>query len=93
MVAKVFLLSSKSDDISEFLYKFYDKEIDIDNSMSWTSDFFNPVDLAEIIAAFVDNISNFDIIMWISLDQNLFIRISPNNADIIIKYLFERYPY
>ncbi len=93
MVAKVFLLSSKSDDISEFLYKFYDKEIDIDNSMSWTSDFLNPVDLAEIIAAFVDNISNFDIIMWISLDQNLFIRISPNNADIIIKYLFERYPY
>ena len=93
MVAKVFLLSSKSDDISEFLYKFYDKEIDIDNSMSWNSDFFNPVDLAEIIAAFVDNISNFDIIMWISLDQNLFIRISPNNADIIIKYLFERYPY
>ena len=61
MVAKVFLLSSKSDDISEFLYKFYDKEIDIDNSMSWTSDFLNPVDLAEIIAAFVDNISNFDI--------------------------------
>lgn len=93
MVAKVFLLSSKSHDISEFLYKFYDKEIDIDNSMSWTSDFLNPVDLAEIIAAFVDNISNFDIIMWISLDQNLFIRISPNNADIIIKYLFERYPY
>ncbi len=93
MIAKVFLLSSKSDDISEFLYKFYDKEIDIDNSMSWTSDFLNPVDLAEIIAAFVDNISNFDIIMWISLDQNLFIRISPNNADIIIKYLFERYPY
>lgn len=93
MIAKVFLLSSKSDDISKFLYKFYDKEIDIDNSMSWTSDFLNPVDLAEIIAAFVDNISNFDIIMWISLDQNLFIRISPDNADIIIKYLFERYPY
>ena len=87
MVAKVFLLSSKSDDISEFLYKFYDKEIDIDNSMSWTSDFLNPVDLAEIIAAFVDNINNFDIIMWISLDQNLFIRIS------IPKYIFLSFSY
>ena len=28
-----------------------------------------------------------------SLDEDVFIKISPDNSNIIIKYLFERYPY
>ena len=35
----------------------------------------------------------FDIKMWISLDKDIFIKISEYNANEIIKYLFERYPY
>ena len=40
-----------------------------------------------------DNNHYFDLSMWISLDEDVFIKISPSNSNNIIKYLFERYPY
>ena len=46
-----------------------------------------------MIAVFVDNINLFNIMMWITLDKNVYIKISPLNSNDIIKYLFERYPY
>lgn len=93
MVSKVILFSYKCDDINKFLNKFYSTSIDLNNSLSWQKDFKNPVDMSEIIAAFVDNISSYEITMWISLDEDVYIKITPNNADNVIKYIFERYPY
>ena len=94
MVAKVILFSSKSGEINNFLNKFYAPSQTITNkSLSWEKHFLNPVDVSEIVAAFSDNHTNFDIDMWISLDQDVFIKISPKNADLVIKYIFERYPY
>lgn len=93
MVAKVILFSYKPDEINNFLNKFYSSNIIVKNDSSWKKNFSNPIEISEIIAAFVDNFNSFGISMWISLDENAFIRISPSNADIIIKYLFERYPY
>ena len=49
--------------------------------------------MAELIGTFADNIDEFDIKMWVSLDKDIFINISDKNANNIIKYLFERYPY
>ena len=65
----------------------------MEKSLSWKKDFYNPVDISELIGAFVDNLDVYDINMWISLDENIFIKITPSNADNIIRYLFERYPY
>lgn len=93
MVAKVILFSFKYGEINNFLNSFYSRDLGLENFLSWQKEFSNPVDIAEIIAAFVDNSSSFDITMWISLDKNVFIKISPSIAEHIIKYLFERYPY
>ena len=93
MVAKVVLFSEKEAEINRFLSSFYDNTLDICNKLSWQKEFSNPIEISEIIAAFIDNINDFDINMWITLDRNVFINISSSNADIIIKYLFERYPY
>ena len=93
MSAKVILFSSKTGEINNFLNSFYSRNLGLENFLSWQKEFSNPVDIAEIIAAFVDNSSSFDITMWISLDKNVFIKISPSIAEHIIKYLFERYPY
>lgn len=93
MVAKVILFSFKYGEINNFLNSFYSRNLGLENFLSWQKEFSNPVDIAEIIAAFVDNSSSFDITMWISLDKNVFIKISPSIAEHIIKYLFERYPY
>ena len=51
------------------------------------------IEITDLIAAYIDNEENFDIKMWISLDKDIFIKISEYNANDIIKYLFERYPY
>ena len=93
MVAKVHLLSYKDGEINNFLNKFYNSSILIENPLSWKKYFPNPVEISEIIAAFSDNKESFDINMWISLDLGIFIKISPQNANIIIKYIFERFPY
>ena len=93
MVSKVFLFSNNTKKLNDFLSKFYAKNINIEKSLSWKKDFYNPVDISELIGAFVDYLDVYDINMWISLDEDVFIKISPQNADGVIKYLFERYPY
>ena len=93
MKAKVILYSDKSNEINNFLNKFYSNKSDHGNSTSWQKEFPNPVEITEFIAAFADNKNSFDITMWVCLDEDVFIKISPSNSNNIIKYLFERYPY
>lgn len=94
MIAKVILFSSKTGEINNFLNKFYTSPQNISvNSLAWEKNFPNPVDVSEIVAAFSDNHTNFDLDMWISFDKDVFIKISPLNANLVIKYIFERYPY
>lgn len=99
MVAKVMLFSYKHGEINNFLDKFYNSFSSVDfnsqnsNSLFWKKEFDNPVEISEIIAAFADNNHSFGINMWISLDKDVFIKISPSNVNTVIKYLFERYPY
>ena len=93
MKAKVILFSDKSNEINDFLNKFYSNNSNREISVSWEKEFGNPVEITEFIAAFADNINSFDLTMWISLDKDVFIKISPSNSNSIIKYLFERYPY
>ena len=49
--------------------------------------------MAEIIGVFIDNHEDYHINMWVCLDENAFINITSDNADSVIRYLYERYPY
>lgn len=94
MSAKVILFSSKTGEINNFLNKFYASTQNIaTDTLSWEEHFPNPVDVSEMVAVFSDNHTNFDLDMWISFDKDVFIKISPLNANLVIKYIFERYPY
>lgn len=93
MKPKLILFSHKNDEINNFLNKFYSCISVWSLSNYWKKEFDNPIEISEYIAVFTDNINIFDIKMWISLDKNVFIKISPSNSNTIIKYLFERYPY
>ena len=85
--------STKKGEINNFLCKFYDTNLNLESTMSWKKKYTNPIEISDIIGAFIDNYEQFDISMWICLDKNIFINITNSNADEIIKYLFERYPY
>lgn len=93
MISKVILISNKKNEIKNFLEKFENKKIEPEDSYYWKQEFSNPIEITEMIAVFVDNINLFNIMMWITLDKNVYIKISPLNSNDIIKYLFERYPY
>lgn len=93
MEATVSLYSEKIGELNKFLSKFYNTNLEIEDKLNWEKKFANPIELADIIGTFIDNIENYFITMWISLDSDIFIRISDTNANNVIKYLFERYPY
>lgn len=86
--------SDKEGEILRFLKLFYDDEnFKIDNGLKWEKIFENPIEIANIIGIFIENNENFKINLWISLDEGTFINVTENNADNIIRYLYERYPY
>ena len=93
MQASVSLYSNKKGELNKFLSSFYNTNLEIYNNLKWEKKYANPLELAEIIGTFIDNIEDYNISMWISLDKDVFISISKDNADDIIRYLYERYPY
>lgn len=93
MVVSVNLYSKEKGEISRFLSHFYNTNFDLQESLHWEKSYANPVELAEIVGTFIDNCEDFALNMWISLDKNVFINVTSQNADDIIKYLYERFPY
>ena len=95
------LYSNENGEIIRFLKKLYKKEEfdKLSDSSSntflleWEKDFENPVEMADIIGVFIDNIDDFKINMWICLDKDILINVTKNNANDLIKYLYERFPY
>lgn len=96
MKTTVNLYSQRNGEISRFLTNFYNNNdgINVQNDMlKWNNSYDNPIEISDIIGVFVDNNDKYDINMWISLDDNIFINVTSSNSDKIIRYLFERYPY
>lgn len=87
------LTSLKKGEINKFLSKFYNTNLDINDSFNWSQEYKNPIEISDIIGVYIDNLEEFNLSMWIKLDKNIFIQITDSNANDIIKYLFERYPY
>lgn len=62
-------------------------------TLEWEKSYRNPVEIADIIGALIENNDKFHINMWISIDEGLFINVTDYNADEIIRYLYERFPW
>ena len=93
MLASVRLQKKKKGELNKFLSEYYNTNLEIEDKLKWEKEYENPIEITELIGTLVDNLDVFDIKMWISLDQDIFVKISEQNANDIIKYLFERYPY
>ena len=93
MNTTVNLYSTKEGEIEKFLTSFYNKKIELDNSLKWNKYFENPIEMNDLIGTFIENNDKYTINMWISLDQGIYINVTEHNADKIIRYIYERYPY
>lgn len=92
-MVSVNLYSENSSEIEKFLSSFYNSSFNINNELNWHHKYDNPIEITEIIGAFIDNLDDFKIIMWVSLDKGVYVNVTNENADNLIKYLYERYPY
>lgn len=93
MKASVNLYSTENGEIQRFLTSFYNKKIELENDLKWNTDFENPVEINDMIGTFIENNDNYKINMWISLDNGVYINVTDHNADKIIRYIYERFPY
>lgn len=93
MKSTVNFYSEKDGEIKKFLELFYSKPQILENDLFVKKEFDNPIDMIDIISCFIDNNNKFDINLWISLDKNVYICITDNNINSLIKYIYERYPY
>lgn len=94
MDSRLKFYSTDSDEILNFLSSFYNGHICIKNSLYWEQIFYNPLEMADIIAAFIDNKEKYkNTNLWVSIDSGVFINIKEDNYNYFIQYLFERYPY
>ncbi len=93
-MASVSLYTDKEGELQKFLSKFYNSNFsELKNNLIWVKEYRNPIELAEIIGIFADNYDDFFLKMLISIDKDVFINITSKNANNVIKYLFERFPY
>ena len=92
MNSSVSLYSMEKKEIENFLSSFFLHEIKLDKG-KWENFYQNPLEMAEIIGVFIDNNEKYKINMWISIDQGFWVNITDRNANQIIKYLYERFPY
>lgn len=89
------IYSTNTDLLLSFLNSFYPYKIKtLPGEYYWQKEFLNPIEIADIAAAFIDNKEKYPSCnLWVSLDTNAFINITDINYNHFIKYLFERYPY
>lgn len=94
MFVTVKLHSNVKGEINNFLSKFYNTNLNIPDDLYWRKNYKNPIELSDIIGIFIDNKEKFsNLYMWICIDKNVFINVNDSNANEIIRYLFERFPY
>ena len=87
------LYSLKENEINRFLNSFFNLNDEKSNLLEWEKKYQNPVEMVDIIGTFIDNNDKYSINMWISLDKGLFINVTDHNANNVIKYIYERYPW
>ncbi len=86
------IYSMDKKEIEKFLSSYYNKNIEL-NKAEWEKQYANPIEMADIIGVFIDNNDIFKINMWVNIDKGFWVNITNNNANQIIKYLYERFPY
>lgn len=91
--ATVNLYSTENGEIQKFLTSFYNKKMELENELKWNKEFENPIEMNDLIGTFIENNDKYKINMWISLDKGIYINVTEHNADKIIRYIYERYPY
>ena len=92
MFFSINIYSQKIGEIENFLQSYYDCKIKIENKLFWNKNFSSPFEIIDMISIFIDNIEKFNINIWVCIDKNIFIHVTEDNINELIKYIYERFP-
>jgi hypothetical protein len=87
------IYSKTQSEIEKFLNTFFESNFNLGDKIIWEKEFEDPTQIIDIATAFIDNKEKFKVNMLISLDKDIYIFISENNINKIVKYIYERFPY
>ena len=87
------IYSKFENEIENFLNLFFNEKFNLENPNLWKKDFESPLEMLDIMCTFADNKEKIKANMWISLDKDVYISISEDNINQIVKYIYERFPY
>jgi len=92
MSVTISLWSTLQGEIQRFLSSYYEKDVQIEAcSNRWMGDFFNPLDSIDMISALMDNIDNYDVTMYIHMENGYLHKITEKNYNDVIKGLIGLY--
>lgn len=90
MTISVSLCSEKIGEIKNFLSNFYEKDIQIDDSVKrWMYVYREPLKSVDIISTVMDNSDMFNINVFIQVNGGKFHHVNEKNHNEIIKDMFE----
>ncbi len=92
MSITVSLWSKKKGEIKRFLKKFYQGEIMIEDDVEkWIYVYNKPLKSVDIISAVLDNNDDFEINLYIQVNEGLIHSVTIDNHNDIIKSIFQLY--
>ena len=92
MFFSINIYSQKIGEIEKFLKSYYDCDIKIENKLFWNKNFSSPFEIMDMISIYIENKEKFNITIWISIDKNVYICVTEDNINELIKYIYERFP-
>lgn len=92
MLSSIYILSEQKGEINRFLSNYYNTNLELVNNLKWQKTFKNPIEMTDLIGIFIENHENYKLNFWVCLDKDVYIRVSDNNADKLIRYIFQRFP-
>ena len=91
MLANVQIQSKKKGELNKFLSRFFENNLNINYQYHWKKEYDNPIEIAELVGVYADNLDKFQISMWINLDLNVYNKIFIRKISILkieIRFLF-----
>ncbi len=84
--------STKQGEIRRFLHSFYQKDLKNEEfSRRWVGNFYNPMDSIDMISALMDNFENYQVTLYIHMENGYLHKITESNYDDVIKGLIGIY--
>ena len=86
------LLSKKPSELNNFLNTYFDKEVDVtEEAFMWSCIYQEPLASVSLIYTLIDNNEKYKIEALISIEHIDSIRVSEENINELIKFLYLRY--